>query len=82
MKTLNFKGLSGEVHFDQHGNRENFQLEVLKLHSDGLKNMAIWNSTTGLEVPDVPHQEAIDSRNIFSGRTLKVLTTVPVCIFC
>lgn len=78
MKTHSFKGLSGEVHFDQHGNRENFQLEILKLHSDGIKSLGIWNSTTGLEMHVEAHVEPIHESNIFRGRNLKVLTVVEV----
>ena len=80
MKTLSFKGLSGEIHFNQHGNRENFQLEILELYSDGLKKVGIWNSTTGLEIHYDNYQEVIHETNIFRGKVLKVLTVVEVFI--
>lgn len=48
MKTVAIpNGLSGEISFDQFGNRENFHLEVLELASDGLQNIGFWNSTNG-----------------------------------
>lgn len=48
MKTLSIpNGLTGEISFDQFGNRENFFLEVLELASDGLQVIGFWNSTNG-----------------------------------
>lgn len=50
MKTIPpMRGLSGEIQFDQHGNRENFQLEVLELASEGLKKVGTWNATKGIQ---------------------------------
>jgi glutamate receptor, ionotropic, invertebrate len=49
MKTIApFKGLSGEIQFDQHGNRENFQLDLLELTSEGLQKTGTWNETKGI----------------------------------
>ncbi|KAL7026698.1 hypothetical protein ACKWTF_005131 [Chironomus riparius] len=78
MKTLNFKGLSGEIHFDQHGNREHFQLDVLELYSDGLKKVGIWNSSesVGLQINYESNKEVINDANIFRGKVLKILTVV------
>lgn len=76
MKTMIFKGLSGEIQFDQQGNRENFQLDVIELLSDGLKKVATWNSSVsvGLQI----FREELDTftgeSDIFSGKVLKILT--------
>ena len=80
MKTLNFKGLSGEIHFDQHGNRENFQLDVLELQSNGLHKIGIWNSSesVGLQLNSEGDKEIVNDANIFRGKVLKILTVVEV----
>lgn len=48
MKTVSIpNGLTGEISFDQFGNRENIFLEVLEVASDGLQIVGFWNSTNG-----------------------------------
>lgn len=78
MKTIsNFKGLSGLIQFDQHGNRENFQLEILELATDGLKTIGMWDDSKGIQslnghIPDDAHGDPNDLRN----KTLKILTVI------
>lgn len=83
MKTTIFKGLSGLVQFDQQGNRENFQLDVVELVSDGLKKVAIWNSSTnvGLRIFREEVETFTGETGIFNGRTLKILTVDEVRIY-
>ena len=77
MKTIPpFKGLSGELQFDQQGNRENFQLEILELTPVGLKTVGLWN---GKEIQSLRTKLAesgpIDP-NILQNKTLRVLTVI------
>lgn len=78
MKTIApFKGLSGDVQFDQHGNRENFQLDILELDSEGLKKVGTWNASKGIQslrgkIIDNGNTDPNDLRN----KTLLVLTVI------
>lgn len=78
MKTLPpFKGLSGDIQFDQLGNRENFQVEILELASEGLKTVGTWNSSKGLQslrgkIFDVGTTDP----DILKNKTLIVLTVI------
>jgi len=76
MKTTTFKGLSGEIEFDQHGNRENFELNVLELVSDGLKKVGLWVSgeSNGLTVYREKSSVLINELDIFKEKVLKILT--------
>ena len=77
MKTIpSFKGLSGEMQFDQQGNRENFQLEILEMTPEGLSKVGIWN---GKEIQSLRTKAAesgpIDP-NTLQNKTLRVLTVI------
>ena len=76
MKTMTFKGLSGEIQFDQQGNRENFELNVLELVSDGLKRVALWNSgkSNGLQIFREQSDIMTNELDIFKGKVLRILT--------
>lgn len=77
MKTTTFKGLSGDVQFDQHGNRENFQLEVLELASDGLKVIGTWNATKGIQTNKGKTIEAsLTDPSSLRNKTLIVLINI------
>jgi hypothetical protein len=77
MKTISpFKGLSGEVQFDQLGNREHFHLEIVELVSDGLKKIGTWNSTVGLNIHLDRFAQASPEIDVFKSKVLKVLTVV------
>lgn len=55
MKVVQFKGMSGHIQFDQHGNRENIHLEVLELASNGLQKVGVWNNSAGIQTTrDIP----------------------------
>jgi glutamate receptor, ionotropic, invertebrate len=75
MKTIApFKGLSGEIQFDQLGNRDNIKLEVLELTSEGLKQIATWDSVNRiqtLKAPDPPPEDLYP--NSIKNKTLIVL---------
>jgi glutamate receptor, ionotropic, invertebrate len=77
MKTTTFRGLSGDVQFDQHGNRENFQLEVLELTSEGLIKIGTWNASKGIQTT---RGKTIDSSptdgDVLRNKTLIVLTVI------
>lgn len=77
MKVIQFKGLSGPIQFDQFGNRENVQLELLELATDGLQKVGMWNSATGIEVTRVqpPDQGDMDP-NSLRNKTLVVMTVL------
>ena len=78
MKTIPpFKGLSGEIQFDQLGNRENFQLEVLELASEGLKVIGMWNSSKGLQsLRGKSFDASSTDPDILRNKTLIVLTVI------
>ena len=73
---MTFKGLSGEIQFDQQGNRENFELNVLELVSDGLKRVALWNSgkSNGLQIFREQSDIMTNELDIFKGKVLRILT--------
>lgn len=84
MKTIGpLKGLSGDIQFDQHGNRENFQLEILELESEGLKKVGTWNETKGIHSL---RGKTVDTGNtdpnVLRNKTLIVLTVIVSEIFC
>ena len=83
MKTFPpFKGLSGEIHFDQHGNRENFQLEILELSSEGLRQIGTWNSTKKVQICTEKFIKKVDSDpNTLKGKTLVVMVTLVSFLF-
>ncbi|KAG5684286.1 hypothetical protein PVAND_013522 [Polypedilum vanderplanki] len=77
MKTITpFKGLSGEIQFDQLGNRENFHLEVIELVSDGLKKIGTWNSTVGLNIHLDRFATIPTETDPFKSKVLKILIVV------
>lgn len=77
MKTITFKGLSGDIQFDQQGNRENFQLELLELASDGLKKVGTWNSTNGIQSSRGKTIESSQTDvDVLRNKTLLVLTVI------
>lgn len=80
MKTIVFKGLSGEIQFDQQGNREDFELNVLELVSDGLKKVALWTSGKGLQIYREESDILTNELDIFKGKVLKILTVDEVRI--
>jgi hypothetical protein len=75
MKTIApFKGLSGEIQFDQLGNRENFKLEVLELASEGLKQIGTWDSVNKIQTIKAPEPPPVDLYpNSIKNKTLIVL---------
>lgn len=77
LKTTTIKGLSGDIQFNQHGNRENFEVDVLELGSDGLKKIGTWNSTKGIQTLK---GKTIESSQTDPGslrnKTLIVLTVI------
>lgn len=78
MKTIPpFKGLSGEIQFDQLGNRENFQVEVQELTSEGLKTIGSWNSSKGIQTLKGKSYDAssTDSDSL-KNKTLVVVTVI------
>lgn len=78
MKTFPpFRGLSGDIQFDQHGNRENFQLEVLELTSEGLKQIGTWNSTMKIQTLKGKSLETFDgNENSIRNKSLIVMTVL------
>jgi glutamate receptor, ionotropic, invertebrate len=75
MKTIApFKGLSGEIQFDQLGNRDNIKLEVLELSPEGLKQIATWDSVNRIQTTKAPDPPPVDHYpNSIKNKTLIVL---------
>ena len=78
MKTFPpFRGLSGDIQVDQHGNRENFHLEILELASEGLKQIGTWNSTMKIQTIKGKPADVIDhDPNSLKNKTLTVLIAI------
>lgn len=77
MKVESFKGVSGHIQFDQHGNRENVQLQLLELATDGLKVVGHWNKTSGIRPLNVkPLDLGNNDPNSLRNKTLLVLTVL------
>lgn len=75
IKTISpINGLSGEISFNQQGNRGKFKLEVLNLAREGLLKIGEWNSTTGLNIAQTNHRSrrSIDDIRL-TNKTLIVL---------
>jgi glutamate receptor, ionotropic, invertebrate len=77
MKTIPpFNGLSGRIQFNQLGNRENFELEVFELASDGVKVIGTWDPTDKLKLISEEKPETKEIIDIFKQRPLKILTKI------
>lgn len=78
MKTIPpIRGLTGDLQFDQHGNRENFQLDVLELASEGLKKVGTWNATKGIQSSrGKTFDQGSTDPDILRNKTLIVLTVI------
>lgn len=78
MKTITpIRGLSGDLQFDQHGNRENFQLEILELASEGLKKVGTWNATKGIQsLRGKTFDQGSTDPDVLRNKTLIVLTVI------
>uniref|UniRef100_A0A1W7RAA1 Glutamate receptor 1 n=1 Tax=Hadrurus spadix TaxID=141984 RepID=A0A1W7RAA1_9SCOR len=48
MKTVSFKGITGEVNFDSDGYRRNFSLDIVELKPGGLKKIGTWTPIAGV----------------------------------
>ncbi|KAK3104863.1 hypothetical protein FSP39_011923 [Pinctada imbricata] len=44
MKTIEFPGMTGKVHFGDFGLRDHFDLDILKLGQEGLEKIGVWTS--------------------------------------
>lgn len=79
MKTIPaFRGLSGEIHFDQKGHRSNYQVEVIELATDGIRKIGTWNTTDGLYLARA-HPSVDESVLSLRNKTFIVLTAL-VCL--
>jgi len=70
MKTTEpFKGLTGDVHFDEKGNRK-FKLELYSVDSEGTKAFGSWSSSEGIEITE--HKQS----QLEQDETFIVLTVI------
>ncbi|XP_062609790.1 uncharacterized protein LOC134271606 [Saccostrea cucullata] len=71
MKSVQTKGLTGNIEFDEYGQRKNFELDVVKLRQNNdLHKIGVWNSMPFLNITD--DEEPLSKLN----KTLKVLTVL------
>lgn len=74
MRMININGLTGNVKFDQHGFRSDFNLKILQLSQEGLKEVGEWTPHVGINMTgnySKAYQEAIQS---LKNKTLVVTT--------
>jgi hypothetical protein len=77
MRTIpSFKGISGNVHFDQRGSREGLFLEILELGYEGLKQVGTWNSDHGIQTYYEERMPLTPETNPFRIKPLKILTVL------
>lgn len=72
MKSVNVDGLTGTIQFGKYGQRENFELEVVKFshESNKVQKIGTWSSMSFLNITD--DNESLSQLN----KTLKVLTVL------
>ncbi|CAG9769593.1 unnamed protein product [Ceutorhynchus assimilis] len=58
LKTSNYKGLTGNIEFNNEGHRSVFGLQVYEIREGGIVTVATYNSTQGLNVTR-PHQPPV-----------------------
>jgi hypothetical protein len=83
---MTITGLTGEIKFDQKGQRSNFSLELFEIN-DGIKSIGIWNYFSGLNLnrlytPVIETEEFIPVDYSIKGKHLIVqIALVSLFIF-
>jgi len=75
MKILKFEGLTGEIKLHERGYRSDFNLQLHDLTREGLKTVAKWTSTNGLDY--VGNYSSVMSENykeLLKNKTLVIVT--------
>lgn len=76
MKTLTFKGMTGEIKFDRDGYRRNFTLDIVELKPGGLKKVGIWSSSSGVAFSNNYVSVLKEAMLSLKNKTLKVTTLI------
>ncbi|KAF4517319.1 hypothetical protein B566_EDAN007271 [Ephemera danica] len=59
---MQMRGLTGEIKLDENGFRSNFELSIVKLKTDGLKEIGTWSAGAGIQLADV-EEDALQAIN-------------------
>lgn len=75
MKTMDFEGLTGRIHFGKYGERSEFTLDITKLDKPGLKKIGTWDSKTGVNITEDVRENRKKISDHLANKTL-IVTTV------
>lgn len=77
MKTIEMKGLTNLIKFDNQGFRTDFVLDIIDLSPNGVRKIGNWNSTQGVTFTRSFKEEQQNMVEILKKKTL-IVTTVLV----
>lgn len=75
MKTMDFEGLTGRIHFGKYGERSHFTLDITKLDKPGLRKIGTWHSNTGVNITEDVKENRKKISDHLANKTL-IVTTV------
>lgn len=75
MKTMDFEGLTGRIHFGKYGERSHFTLDITKLDKPGLRKIGTWHSNTGVNITEDVKENLKKISDHLANKTL-IVTTV------
>lgn len=73
MKTMDFEGLTGRVHFEN-GQRKDFHLDVIELSKNGLVKIGTWNPKQKVNITKTPEETKLQVEEDLSQKTFRVVT--------
>ncbi|XP_043556634.1 glutamate receptor ionotropic, kainate 1 isoform X4 [Chiloscyllium plagiosum] len=75
IKETQWDGLTGRITFNKtDGLRKDFNLDIISLKEEGLEQIGIWNSNTGLNMTDSLKNKSANITDSLANRTLLVTT--------
>ncbi|KAI1287063.1 Glutamate receptor ionotropic, kainate 2 [Halotydeus destructor] len=75
MKMVNVKGLTGNIKFDEYGQRSDFILDILELKKAGFQKAGTWNFRSKVNITRNFTEASYDYREALRNKTLRV--TIP-----
>nr|XP_022293547.1 glutamate receptor ionotropic, kainate 2-like [Crassostrea virginica]XP_022293548.1 glutamate receptor ionotropic, kainate 2-like [Crassostrea virginica] len=75
MKTMDFEGLTGRIHFGKYGERSDFTLDITKLDKMGLKKIGTWDPKNLVNITEDARENRKKVSDQLANKTL-IVTTV------
>ncbi|XP_060524732.1 glutamate receptor ionotropic, kainate 2-like [Cylas formicarius] len=76
LKTASYKGLTGNIQFNQEGHRSSFGLQVYELREGGIIDVAYWNSSTGLNMTKNYSPPVVEDQDSMRNKTFIIVITL------